>query len=202
MTISEIVHIASTCCQKVIVVDDGSQDNTYQIIKELDLPNVTIIKNKKNIGKSNAVKRALKQVNTNFVLLLDADLIGLKKVHIQELKNNINENILMVVGLRDRMGSIGKYIMKFLPKIGGERIIKTSIIKSCCNNSLWKEYNMELILNSLVKKSGKCKYIFLEGVNHIPRVKKRGFKGALNLIRMFSTYTIIGTYLHFSSKKH
>lgn len=58
--------------KEIIVVDDGSTDSTYQLLKKT--PDITLIRNEKNKGKGNAVKRALSYVSSSFVALLDADL--------------------------------------------------------------------------------------------------------------------------------
>lgn len=57
---------------EIIVVDDGSTDLTYQLLK--DLKDITLIHIEKNKGKGNAVKSALNHVNSSLVAILDADL--------------------------------------------------------------------------------------------------------------------------------
>ena len=58
--------------KEVIVVDDGSTDLTYQLLKHLK--DIILIHIEHNKGKGNAVRSALDHVNSNFVALLDADL--------------------------------------------------------------------------------------------------------------------------------
>lgn len=58
--------------REIIVVDDGSTDMTYQLLK--DLKDITLIHITHNKGKGNAVRCALKHVNSRYVALLDADL--------------------------------------------------------------------------------------------------------------------------------
>lgn len=57
---------------EIIVVDDGSTDTTYQLLKPLK--NITLLHIEHNKGKGNAVKHALNHVTNSIVALLDADL--------------------------------------------------------------------------------------------------------------------------------
>lgn len=57
---------------EIIVVDDGSTDSTYQILKPLK--NIRLLHHESNKGKGNAVKHALEHVTGSTVALLDADL--------------------------------------------------------------------------------------------------------------------------------
>ena len=58
--------------KELIVVDDGSTDSTYQLLKSLE--GITLLHCEYNKGKGNAVRYALDYVNSSLVALLDADL--------------------------------------------------------------------------------------------------------------------------------
>ena len=57
---------------EIIVVDDGSTDSTYQLLKPLK--DITLLHIEHNKGKGNAVRYALDYATNSFVALLDADL--------------------------------------------------------------------------------------------------------------------------------
>ena len=57
---------------EVIIVDDGSTDNSYTIAKKFESPSVKVI-NQKNQGQSAAENRALKEAQGDFIQYLDAD---------------------------------------------------------------------------------------------------------------------------------
>ena len=62
--------------KEVIVVDDGSNDGTRQVLKELEgrYDNLRVILQLKNLGKGAALRVGFKQATGDFVLVQDADL--------------------------------------------------------------------------------------------------------------------------------
>jgi glycosyltransferase involved in cell wall biosynthesis len=60
--------------KEVIVVDDCSTDNTHQVIEEMKLPKVRIIKQEKRCGKTSAVRMGIQEVSGDITIIQDADL--------------------------------------------------------------------------------------------------------------------------------
>ena len=60
--------------KEVIVVDDGSKDGTTRILKEIKNHKVKVIFQKKNQGKGAAIRRGLKEITGDIVIIQDADL--------------------------------------------------------------------------------------------------------------------------------
>ena len=57
---------------EIIVVDDGSSDNSYNIVKSIKTPNLTIFR-QKNLGVSAARNKGIKYATGEFIAFLDAD---------------------------------------------------------------------------------------------------------------------------------
>jgi len=80
---------------KIIVVDDGSKDNTYEIAKRYESENVLVF-TKPNGGKASSLNFVLKKINTDLVGCLDAD----SYVERSSLKKMIgffeDENVMVV----------------------------------------------------------------------------------------------------------
>ncbi|MEX2028217.1 MAG: glycosyltransferase family 2 protein [Candidatus Curtissbacteria bacterium] len=61
--------------KELIIVDDGSSDNTQEIIAKLTPSrNIKIITNEKNLGKGASVVKALKIATGDIIIIQDADL--------------------------------------------------------------------------------------------------------------------------------
>ncbi len=74
----------------IIVVDNASQDNSCQIVRE-KFPQITLIQNDKNIGYGRANNIGLLQSKTDFALILNPDAFILEndiQISLEVLKNN------------------------------------------------------------------------------------------------------------------
>jgi len=92
---------------KIIIVDDGSTDRTYEAIKnteeEFNL-NITILKHKKNKGLGKALSTGLNYIIKNFdngyLIILDADETHPIEIIHQMLKKIKSENLDIVIASR------------------------------------------------------------------------------------------------------
>ncbi|MFX0205756.1 MAG: glycosyltransferase [Candidatus Hodarchaeota archaeon] len=59
---------------EIIVVDDGSKDDTFGAVNKLNMSNLKALRFKRNIGKGFAVKHGLKYAKGDYVLFVDSDM--------------------------------------------------------------------------------------------------------------------------------
>lgn len=78
-TIKKVLDVKiSDVSKEIIIVDDGSEDNTFNLISDFiaklpDNKNIKIFKNKTNQGKGVAVEKGIKNASGDYILIQDAD---------------------------------------------------------------------------------------------------------------------------------
>jgi len=58
---------------EILVVDDGSRDQTRTLVEELNLPQLRVISYYPNRGKGHAIQTGVKEARGNWILFTDAD---------------------------------------------------------------------------------------------------------------------------------
>ncbi|HOA81558.1 MAG TPA: glycosyltransferase family 2 protein, partial [Defluviitaleaceae bacterium] len=74
---------------EIVVVNDGSTDNSLQIVEQINDPRIRII-NKPNGGVSSARNRGIKEAKSEWIALLDGDDLWTPN-YLIEMKNLIND---------------------------------------------------------------------------------------------------------------
>ena len=59
---------------EVLILDDGSTDRTWEILKTLEAPTVRIFRHKSNRGKGAALRTLIPEARGDFVVIQDGDL--------------------------------------------------------------------------------------------------------------------------------
>ena len=102
---------------EVIVVDDGSSDNSYQIIKEVtrEKSNISIIR-QDNQGLSMARNRGLKDATGEYLTFLDGDDFW-GRSHVERLVGiaESNQSDMVICGYT-KMNDVGEVFDKIIPK--------------------------------------------------------------------------------------
>ena len=66
--------LASPAVAELIIVDDGSQDGTRDLLRDFTDPRVRVIEQPYNQGKGAALRRGFEEATADFVIVQDADL--------------------------------------------------------------------------------------------------------------------------------
>jgi len=169
---------------EIIVVSDGSEDNTAQIAGEHQ---ATVIELPKNMGKGAAIKAGVEASKGDVLLFLDADLIGLKEMHVKKLLEPvIRDECDMTIGVFNK-GRISTDLAQVLtPHLSGQRAVKRSIIDKIEKIEL-TGYGIEIALTKFAKKYNiRVKEIKMDNMTHITKEEKYGVaEGFVKRLKMY-----------------
>jgi dolichol-phosphate mannosyltransferase len=107
--INEITHALDRQYQhEIIVIDDGSTDNTLEVLLKIkqDLSTLRIIKHLKNSGQSTAVRTGVQHAKSNWIATLDGDgqndPADIPNLYSELVDNQNSDPWLVVAGYRKK----------------------------------------------------------------------------------------------------
>ena len=167
----------------IIVVDDGSTDNTANIARQYP---VTFLQNEVNSGKGYSMNRGVQYTDAEYIFFIDADVSGITHdILSQIISPVVTGQTEMFIGMRNRKIYYLRYILWFVPLLGGERAL---------TRTLWEQvpafyknrFRIEAGLNFYAQHYGKG-FLFsvFPGLTQVIKEKKYGFlKGFVSRIKM------------------
>ncbi|MCR4434598.1 MAG: glycosyltransferase family 2 protein [Clostridiales bacterium] len=169
---------------EIIVVSDGSTDRTACISQ---MAGAKVIQQPKNMGKGAAVKAGLEWSRGDVILLLDADLIGLREEHVNRLLEPIVQNRAdMTLGVFSS-GRIPTHLAhKISPCLSGQRAVRKSILEGISNLELLG-YGMEIALTKYAETENiRLCEVELGDLTHVMKEEKLGLvRGFIERIKMY-----------------
>ena len=180
--------IASELVDDVIVVDDGSDDGTAD---EAKLFSIRVVELPENKGKAAALDYGVSLAKNDTFLFLDADLVGLTTAHVDKLIRRYQEmNLDMAVGVFANGRRNTDIAQKINPYASGQRVLNRKQwerAKQCLEEVEEVDFGIEIALSRLAAKENWVKeYVKLEGVTHVLKEEKRGFKqGMIDRFKMY-----------------
>ncbi len=170
---------------QVIVVSDGSEDDTAGAA--LAHESVDVIELLDNRGKGGAIKVGLDHCSAEVLLILDADLIGLKTSHIDSLlKPVLSGEARMSVGLFEKGRVATDLAQKMAPFLSGQRALKRELLENISDLDL-SRFGIEVALHQFVEENEiTTAEILLPDLSHVMKEEKLGFwKGILARAKMY-----------------
>ena len=185
-TIGSVIHacLSSPLVSEVIVVDDGSTDQTASVASR---EGAIVLVHPENLGKARALFTGVNQAKEEVILCLDADLIGLGTRHVQALVEPV------LFGKQDAslgLFSQGRFrtdLAHWLtPNLSGQRCLKKDFLLSLESYASVR-YGIEIVITKALKREGKTQVkVKLDHVTHRMKEEKTGRdKGFLKRMSMY-----------------
>ena len=166
---------ASPRIMEIIVVDDGSSDQTTDIIQRLaqERPQIHPLILPQNRGKGYAMAEGILHARGDILLFLDADLLNLSPAHVAMLLDAWQEgDVDMIIGRR-----AGKLAptesLDVTASLSGERVVRRADILPLVPQIREARYGVETIINLHYRSLGKkVRYVSLHGLQHPIKTEK------------------------------
>lgn len=181
------VILSSPRVAQIVVVDDGSTDETGDVVKGFP---VSLLQWEQNRGKGAALQAALDHVrDARRYLLLDADLVNLRHEHMETLLAPLEDPaVAMAIGVF-RAGSKGhvNLAQRYFSILNGQRALSREFV-SILPDLSWSRFGVEILLTRFARLAQqKVVYPELVGITHVTKEEKmglaRGFSYRLQMYR-------------------
>jgi glycosyltransferase involved in cell wall biosynthesis len=189
--IGNVLAVLAGICQlsEIIVVDDGSRDKTIEVVQEASEADgrIRLISHPVNLGKGQAVFSGWEATQASHLLLLDADLMGLKAQHVLDLMQPVLAGSAdMSIGLFSRGQFRTDLAHWATPWLSGQRCLRAVKLREVSRVAA-RGYGVETALTVAARKYGwRCAWIPWVGVWHTPSENRRGvWLGFRTRIRMY-----------------
>lgn len=174
-TIKEVVE---SCCifnenNEIIVVDDGSTDNTKNILLELqERYSFRYERLTQNKGKSWAMVHGVEISKNEIILFFDADLSNITQRHFEKLLIPIFEDEAdMVLGQASE--TVINYRINPFIVLSGQRSLLKKDILPILDDIREIRFGVETFINLYYQANGKrLKYTLLKGLKHPTKYQK------------------------------
>lgn len=176
---------ASRLATEIIVVSDGSTDRTVEVAQKFD--RVVVHKLPYNMGKGAAMAFGVSKTKAAVVAFVDADLLGLRGEHIDQIIQPVlADQCEVCIGVFRGGKFWSDTAQKFAPYISGQRAMKRWIFDGTPYLSELR-FGAEYALNHQAKRvKARVLRVVIRGVSNFHKEKKLGIgKGISARVKMY-----------------
>ncbi|MEI6308037.1 MAG: glycosyltransferase [bacterium] len=186
-TVAQVVRTCLDCplVEDVVVISDGSTDGTAQ---EAAQAGARVIIRERNGGKDRALQDGVMATEAGLLVLLDADLLGLRPEHVSALIEPV------VAGRAQTTLGVFRYggwqtdlSQNLTPFLNGQRCLTRQLWLDAITPYLGVGYGMETVLSRHIHTHGlRLERVPIEGVGQLRKEQKVGWwRGLLWRMRMY-----------------
>ncbi len=162
---------------QIVVVDDGSTDQTAKAAALWLRPKDKLLRLERNNGKAQALWSALPYIASKWVLFLDADLSGLSVEHLEALCMPVwQADAQMGVAVLGERAPWVRWVRYLGGRISGQRCLSLRSALFLLRELRHSGYGVEIGLTVYAALHGwKVSYVVWEGVSHPLKEAKYGW---------------------------
>jgi glycosyltransferase involved in cell wall biosynthesis len=191
---------------QIIIVDDCSTDRTLEIARDYahQYSRLSVIHLDSRTGKSRAMLAGVTalQDRVEDVIFMDADLIGLKPSHIEEMYNPLGSYQCEMAVVVFRSGGIRTTAAQIAtPNLSGQRCLRRSAAYRALMLLENSGYGIEIGLTLYaLRNNWKVVYVPWRGVTHVVQESKHGLIRGVSA-RAIMYAQVIATWVEFRKDK-
>ena len=177
---------ASGLAREIIVVSDGSEDDTFAVARSV--PGIDVFQLPKNHGKAYALREGARRARGDVLVFLDADLIGLHPDHVRALADPVvNGTAQMALGIFGGGRFWTDLAQRIAPNISGQRALTRASflaipdLEDC-------GFGVEVAITGYAKACKmRIERVSFAGVTHPTKEEKLGLiRGEWERLRMYA----------------
>jgi glycosyltransferase involved in cell wall biosynthesis len=184
-TVGQVVRVARRAnIGPVMVIDDGSSDATAAVAARAG---AEVLRLERNVGKGGALAAGARQRSEEVVVLLDADLIGLRPLHLRALVGPVlRKEADMTRGVFVGGRWATSLAQKLMPVLNGQRALGRSALLAV-EDLDGSRYGVEVAIAEHARRAHwRTVDVPLAGVSQVMKEEKRGALVGLTVrVRMY-----------------
>ncbi len=170
-TVAEVVATALRLTPDVIVVSNGSSDRTAECARGAGAR----VLERQEAGKGPALRAGLLATQAEYVVMLDADLVGLTLAHLRALLEPVwRDKLDMAIGVFSEGGFMTDFGNRMTPNLSGQRAARRAWLLAVprLGEERWPE---PAITHALKEQGVRWDYVALPKLSQVMKEEKRGF---------------------------
>lgn len=186
--IAEVLQVICgySTSQRVVVIDDGSEDDTATVARQFP---VELVSFETNRGKGAALQAGIDHVGkADYWIFVDADLINLQHYHITELLKPLQQDpeLAMTVGVFRGGATKTDLAHRYFGILNGQRGLSQKYIEDLPDLS-WSRFGVEILLSKYAARQNyRVAHPYLKELTHHTKEAKYGFaKGFPYRLQMY-----------------